>query len=189
MHFIVCLLMTVAANAAQNDQSVIEVFLPTVTNLNLDQAFQRARLVVTETYAEIGVRVVWRSAASTPSACLQEPRRRRIVVALRASTPPGMPTETAAFAKPYATKGPCVTLLMDQIEPAVRLNPLSSGFLLGYVLAHEIGHVVQGVARHSETGVMKNRWSLLEVVNMKYDRLHFTALDATLILEGCKSPN
>jgi hypothetical protein len=78
---------------------------------------------------------------------------------------------------------------MDQIEPAVRLNPLSSGFLLGYVLAHEIGHVLQGVARHSETGVMKNRWSLLEVVNMKYDRLHFTALDATLILEGCKSPN
>ena len=59
-----------------------------------------------------------------------------------------------------------MTLLMNRLKPEIERNPFRTGFLLGHVLAHEIGHVLQGVARHSATGVMKGRWSLHETSHM-----------------------
>ena len=69
---------------------------------------------------------------------------------------------------------------MDRLRPAIHLNPLTTGYLLGNVLAHEIGHVLQGVLRHSETGVMKARWSDNEILRMPRERLHFTAEDVAI---------
>ena len=187
MRFLVSLLMTAAATAP-SDRPAVEVFLPAVPGRNLVGAFQRARMVVTEAYAEIGVQVVWRSAASAPPVCSQDPLHRKIVVSLVDGVPPGLDGETAGFAKPYAQKGACVTLVMDQVRLTAERNPLSAGFLLGNVLAHEMGHVLEGVARHSETGMMKDRWSREEVMGMTFDRLHFSEFDRRLILQSFASP-
>ena len=53
--------------------------------------------------------------------------------------------------------------------------------LLGHVLVHEIGHALQGIARHSETGVMKATWTGKERNQMGTDALAFTPYDADLI--------
>ena len=76
---------------------------------------------------------------------------------------------------------------IESLNKAIRLNPLGTGFLLGHVLAHEMGHVLQGVLRHSETGVLKARWSAGETRDMGKTRLHFTAYDAGLIVENLGS--
>jgi hypothetical protein len=73
---------------------------------------------------------------------------------------------------------------MDRLEPMVQRNPLKTGFLLGHVLAHEIAHVLQGIAHHSETGVMKGVWSENEITNMSKHRLQFTVFDLELIRKG-----
>ena len=52
------------------------------------------------------------------------------------------------------------------------------------MLAHEIGHVLQGSARHSEIGIMKANWSEREVMSMATKQLQFTRLDIELIREG-----
>lgn len=184
MRLLLCLFLTAADCMALGDQPVVEVDLPVTTNPVMDLAVQRAHLIVNELYAEIGVRVVWGAMASARSACTQEGLRRKIVVDFADAAPPGLHTDVFAFSNPYSTRGPCVTLLMNQIVPAVRKNPISAGYLLGYVLAHEIGHVLQGVGGHSETGVMKARLSQWEIVNMPKDQLHFTAHDAELIQKG-----
>ena len=71
-----------------------------------------------------------------------------------------------AFAKPYLHEGPCVTVLMDRLQDEADRNPQTTGILLGHVLAHEIGHVLQAIERHSETGLMKERWSMREISDM-----------------------
>jgi hypothetical protein len=59
--------------------------------------------------------------------------------------------------------------------------------LLGHVLAHEIGHILQGVERHSSTGLMKERWDYRDYVEMQRQPLRFTAEDLLLIQQGLKN--
>jgi len=45
------------------------------------------------------------------------------------------------------------------------------GHVLAHVLVHEITHVLEGVARHSASGIMKARWE-----GADYERMHFAPL-------------
>ena len=56
--------------------------------------------------------------------------------------------------------------------------------VLGYILAHEIAHVLQGISRHSESGIMKPKWNARDYVEMREDMLRFTEYDASLIRSG-----
>jgi hypothetical protein len=181
--------MTVFATASVNGgEPVIEIFIPRMPNHAVEQSLYYARGVIRDAFAEIGVGVVWGSAASSPSGCSQEPLHQKIVVALQPTTPAYRTKNAVAFSNPYLTQGPCVTLLMDRIQPSAQANPINTGFLLGNVLAHEVGHILQRIARHSETGVMKESWSWPEMMSMRTNRLHFTAYDAQLIREVFTSP-
>ena len=182
MYFVCCLLIT-AAGVAHSEEPTAEVFLPTLPG-QINAALVRARGVVEKIYAEIGVRVIWRSPSSQISGCFKTTLHQRIVVDLAATAPEGVSNSALAYSKPYATDGACVTLFMDRLQAEVRTNPLSGAFLIGHVLAHEMGHVLQGISRHSEAGVMKDRWSLRETFYMPTDSLHFSAHDAELILHS-----
>ena len=105
------------------------------------------------------------------------------MVALSWHTPDDLYPAAFASSNPYSVEGPCVTLFMDRLKAMAAMQPLTTSFLLGHVLAHEMGHVLQGIARHSETGVLKERWSQLEIEDMPFRHLHFTPYDANLILE------
>ena len=175
-----CVLMAFATLSTAASQPVVEVFLPPSFGFEMVHAFHDARGVVEQIYSEIGIRVIWRDRRA-PDGCTKQPLHRQIVVAMLPSAPIGKSTEAWAFANPYSTKGPCVMLLMDRVYPAIKKNPLHAGYLLGHVLAHEMGHVLEGIARHSETGVMKQYWSLQETFNMAQKRLGFTTHDAELI--------
>ena len=99
MHFVCCLLMTAAAGVARGDEPVVEVFLPMAPGPTVN-VLLRAREVVEKIYAEIGVRVIWRSTTSHPSGCSKAPLRRSIVVAIAAKTPVGMSGSAFAYANP-----------------------------------------------------------------------------------------
>lgn len=52
---------------------------------------------------------------------------------------------------------------------------------LGHVLAHEIAHILQGVARHSIRGVLKARWDANDCAELTRWPLRFTVEDIKLI--------
>jgi hypothetical protein len=56
--------------------------------------------------------------------------------------------------------------------------------VLAHVLAHEITHVLQGAARHSESGITKARWTLDDLAEMRVLPLRFTVEDVELIHRG-----
>ncbi|MGC4048906.1 MAG: hypothetical protein QM757_05210 [Paludibaculum sp.] len=88
--------------------------------------------------------------------------------------------EALAFAQPYGDGR--IVVFHDRVRQ--RAWPSLTPTLLGYVLAHEIGHILQGVERHSDTGIMKSRWLYGDYKSMAMDRLSFTPEDAAMIRHG-----
>ena len=60
--------------------------------------------------------------------------------------------------------------------------------LLAHVLVHEITHILQGITRHSETGIMKAHWTPEDYEEMQLRPLSFTRKDIELIQIGLASP-
>jgi hypothetical protein len=141
---------------------------------------------VADIYSEVGLTVKWSLPRPQITGCSKKPLHRTIVVALSWHTPDGLYPAAFASSNPYSVEGPCVTVFMDRLKDMAALQPLTTSFLLGHVLAHEMGHVLQGIARHSETGVLKERWSQLEIEAMWNKPLRFTDYDAALMLEGIR---
>ncbi len=55
---------------------------------------------------------------------------------------------------------------------------------LAHVMVHEITHVLEGVDRHADSGVMKARWDFEDFHEMEERTLSFTPLDVQLIRNG-----
>ena len=98
-----------------------------------------------------------------------------------------------ANALPYASGGSRITVLLDRLAPRFKLAIGSqAGILLGHVLAHEIAHVLEGIARHSATGLMKARWSEDDFQQMLVRPLPLASGDIRLIrrsLSRCSTLN
>ena len=60
----------------------------------------------------------------------------------------------------------------------------SRGRRFAHVLVHEITHLLQGIDRHSDTGVMKAHWTGRDFVDMRSSPLPFTGYDVDLIYAG-----
>jgi hypothetical protein len=56
--------------------------------------------------------------------------------------------------------------------------------LLAHVLAHEIGHQLEGISRHSTEGVMKAHWNERDFLEMSDKPLPFAPEDVELIRRG-----
>ena len=130
---------------------------------------QLARMFAFRIFARIGTKIEWRcSGGSEPS----------IMVTMGANTPEGSYPGALAYAQPF---GGGIRVFYDRVQNRA---PVMRAPLLGYVLAHEIVHVLQGLMRHSETGIMKAHWDDSDFGEMSSMRLAFTPYDVLLIQRG-----
>lgn len=124
-------------------------------------------------FAQIGIRIQWRSAGrSLPPDAL--------VVEMLPQAPPERCPGALACAKPF--EGVHIYVFSDRIRATVPDNMVSP--LLAHVLVHEITHILQGVDRHSASGVMKARWDESDFTMMKRKSLPFSPEDLALIERG-----
>jgi hypothetical protein len=66
-------------------------------------------------------------------------------------------------------------------EQMVKVEPRRSGPLLGYLIAHEIGHLLLGTLRHSAFGVMRATWNHADLEDSGRGRMFFTEKQARKI--------
>ena len=126
----------------------------------------------------VGIDVEWRSGDPTPNVLLTEqPVIVKVVSDQRVSGPPGV----LAYAMPY--EGAQIRVLYHRIA---RNHPeeYEAQVVLAYVLVHEIAHLLQGVARHSDSGIMKKLWAPCDIWAMRTGKLSFEPLDLELIRDG-----
>ena len=91
-----------------------------------------------------------------------------------------------AHARPYAKTGVPVFIFYDRVETVVVNRPVSASAILGYVFAHEIGHILSGVARHADRGLMRAQWASGDLHSITVRSLGFAPGDSELIRNNMK---
>ena len=133
-------------------------------------------------FAAIGVRVKWAAESRVPPS----PAGASAVVHLRMVEQPQAGCEAPALgcAFPYADGAKAIDILYPRLKTICKSQSGLESKLLAHVMVHEIAHVLQGVSRHSETGVMKAHWTGDDYGAMRWKALPFTAHDVELIRAG-----
>jgi hypothetical protein len=148
--------------------------------------FEMARFGAAKIFAKIGIRVQWKVGLprqGTQGAC--GPAEVPVIgvkVCSKAieSSPPG----AVALAQPYSDSATRVYIFYDRIQSTWRAQPDAIPPVLAHVLVHEITHVLQGVDRHSRTGVMKGAWGQDDFSAMRKGPIPFAPTDVELIYDG-----
>ena len=138
----------------------------------------RARTLAAEMFAGVGVRIEWRAGQRSGSQLLREGA---IAVRLTLDTPDEFKTSVGAFATP--SEGIHITVLYEHLAWSLAKPGLAPA-LLAHVLVHEITHILEGVARHSATGIMKANWTSGDYYDMQTKTLAFASEDIELIHRG-----
>jgi hypothetical protein len=102
-------------------------------------------------------------------------------------TPADLLPGALGMAFPYAGCGRGVQIFADRVRWSAGTRAGAEAALLGYVMAHEIAHVLQGVDRHSDTGVMKAHWTPGDRDAILDGRLEFEEHDAYLMRRGLEA--
>ena len=134
-------------------------------------ALGRAQHTVSRIYAELGLRVKWSNDATT-----------RIWIEFDEHAPAFCSPGALGYARAHGSEGSRIHILLDRVRQLA--DNRWDGSVLGHVMAHELGHVLEGVERHSQSGLMKARWNGHELAIMQSSLLSFDAADVDLIHAG-----
>jgi hypothetical protein len=131
------------------------------------------------------VKLMWtdqmQQASNAAADCVGEAATHNLAVEIVPHAPASFSDDALAMALPYADSGVRIVVFYDRVEPLLRGHHAPQATVLGYVLAHEIAHVLQGIARHSETGIMRARWTDNDLKQMGIKVLTFAPEDVQLI--------
>jgi hypothetical protein len=165
--------MTVAACAAGEQPAEVQIYVSGGHHVNPLIA-RRAEHQASEMLRAAGVRVVWKIGEPGHTSCCQ------FQLALRYDIEPRKGSDAMGYAFPYENGAGGITILYKRIV-AKRLRPEK---MLAHVIVHEVTHMLQGLARHSASGVMKHWWSPEDFKQMERAPLQFTTADIDLIRLG-----
>jgi hypothetical protein len=156
--------LTATTDAAQK----LDVFVCNGERIPFE-TLQRAEALASGVFATADVRIAWHGAARSG----WKGQSRVIIIQLEMTTP--VAYRAGALGYSLAQEGVHASISYDRIRQMNQQNLESP--LLGYAMVHEITHLLQGIARHSTTGVMKARWDSGDYLEMKRHLLSFTPED------------
>jgi len=137
----------------------------------------QAKALATHMLAEAEVHVAWRGGEPKP-----DPAGGFVVHPVFAEPPP---TECDSFVTargyPFGNGIHGITVFSDRIQGLARQFAVEEFKLTAHVLVHEIGHVLERLDHHSDTGIMKARWSRADFQAMTRRPLPFAAEDLARI--------
>jgi hypothetical protein len=82
-----------------------------------------------------------------------------VLVEIFADAPAETPSGVQARSFPYTEDGARIEVYRNRVLLLAPEGYAASGSVLGHVLAHEITHVLEGISRHSDEGLMAAHWS------------------------------
>ena len=117
-----------------------------------------------------------RRIAPVPAICDTPPGRSEMVVRLvqgaekdRDRRPLGQPLLDASRGT-----GVFATVFMNRVDRFAEVAQFSRPTVLGRAIAHEIGHLILGTNSHSETGLMREVWTVEQLIRNRPEDWQFT---------------
>ena len=129
------------------------------------------------TLAQAGVTLAWIACSGRESAVCgrARPPGELVLRIVRAGGPKGVPSAAAvrahasllplgdAFVDLGTQSGVLATVYLDRVSALAEAARVSLGRLLGYAIAHELGHLLIGTNAHGSHGLMRPIWSRDEI--------------------------
>jgi hypothetical protein len=97
--------------------------------------------------------------ARTPVDCASGSGTDLVRVAVFGHAPAGLPVQALGFSLPCAMTGIQVVIYADRVAKVSETNAPTFSRVLGYAMAHELGHVLLRSAGHGDFGLMRGVWS------------------------------
>jgi hypothetical protein len=163
---------------------IATIYLNDTVNLNLC-ARARAIYVATRAFRRIGIDLDWRDGAVPEPESSAGGFAEIIEVQVDPTADQNLRPDALAYAYPMRSAGTRIHVIHERVSARSAGAPN----LLGYVLAHEIAHVLQGVPRHSPEGIMKARWNGRDYGQMAVLAFKFSQEDAERILNHFNRQN
>jgi hypothetical protein len=136
----------------------------------------KAEAIAADAYRDIGVLIEWREACGDA----------RLTVHLVASDAADPRVTVTKLALGYAQPGTqAATVLYDRVATFAHTYHVTRQVLLGYTIAHELGHLLLPPNSHSNSGVMR---SSLDLERAAARRLRFTRGQGVLIVLRLENP-
>jgi hypothetical protein len=160
----------VFADAAAATPRHLDVCMGTGTNLS---AFWQAEKISATMLSTAGIEVTWRRGAHRcPPGVIE-------IKVTEEARPAG---RVYALAHTWPYEGTRIEVFYYRIREVA--GPQRSIQLLAHVMTHEIGHILEGVSRHSESGIMKPSFDQRDIDKMMIRPLTFAEVDIDLIQDG-----
>ena len=137
--------------------------------------------------AQAGIDIRWMDCAPVGSGfataddrCAEPPSRHELLLRTAlAPTPIGDDrTPLGDAVVDAAGAGVLATVYLDRVTAVARIAGVEREAVLGRAIAHEIGHLLLGSARHETRGVMRGVWSRRMLVSREPKDWQFTARQA-----------
>jgi hypothetical protein len=160
-------------------------------NVQLHNMAQARAEIVTEAEKEValifqsaGIKIIWDecpcSQVLPPTSVML-----RIIPRLFGSARTISRQENLGYAVVGTDGGVLATVFYDRVEAMTKGgNPTR---VLGYAMAHEIGHLLLGQKAHSSEGLMRANWSRKDLKPAHRDQMHFTPEQAEHMRTGLGS--
>jgi hypothetical protein len=145
---------------------------------------EAARAIAARMLVAGGVDVAWRN-CDAADACAMVPTPGELVVRLVRS--PGTTPAAAslvlgeAFIDTGAGRGVLATIYADRVERMAELTETAAVVLLGRAIAHELGHLLLATSSHSQSGLMRARWTPSDIRRNQVADWTLTRKDAEAI--------
>jgi len=146
-----------------------------------------ARTTVSRIYAVIGVHIAWPAVRQCTARASDGPIAIFVRFDRRSGTWASHSQDALGWVSPFGENSKTITILYDRIQIIAGRVEWEQQ-ILAHVLAHEIGHVLQGTDYHAPSGVMKAHWSTADLAAMQVRPLEFTSTDVSLIRHGLNLP-
>jgi hypothetical protein len=140
------------------------------------------KVLASDLFAKVGVRVDWHAGELGPVG--RDGSQPTFGIHTIEHAPESASPGALASARLVDSSATEITVYKDRIRRFLDQRPSLTAVAAGYLLAHELAHAMQGVARHSEAGIMKAQWSRDDFQQMVLHKLGFTGFDVDLIHRG-----
>lgn len=148
---------------------------------NWSQSMRNAKALVSRIFGRIDVSVIWHTGESP---AVLNAGRRAIGIRLVERAPHSVAPRALASARPFGSSGSLITVYEDRVQSLVTHFPSLSHVLLGYIFAHELAHMMQGIDDHSDSGILKAHWSNADFSAMHHREWAFSDCDVDRIRDG-----
>ena len=146
--------------------------------------------VAGELLGRAGVVIVWLNCPAQTQDCAQPVGPASLILTMLKQGTAMAGKDTLGLALEDDTRaGAYCYVFENQLKDVSRHTDISPWRLLGYAMAHELGHLLKGSLSHSSSGVMSARWSRGELQQIARGGLEFTSEDAYLMRSRLSSLN